>query len=40
MANTQVKPKTKPKTSGIKPTVLDKAKSKLDTMAAKVKKKK
>lgn len=40
MANPQVKPKPKPKTTGMKPTVLDKAKDKLATMAAKVKKKK
>jgi len=47
MANPQVQIKTanmkklrKPKTSGIKPTVLDNAKGKLAIMAAKVKKKK
>lgn len=40
MANPQVKPKIKPKTSGMKPTVMDKAKDKLTIMAAKVKKKK
>lgn len=40
MKNPQVKPKSKPKTSSMKPTVLDNAKGKLAIMAAKVKKKK